>query len=80
MHKNAQFISKLDDLFDIAHADALNLISIEEDRAFLVAQRQKVRLGSLLGIYKNKCMKEFLLFSVILTVEFLYVCYAIKIK
>ncbi|KAL4141447.1 hypothetical protein QTP88_004085 [Uroleucon formosanum] len=58
MHKNAQFISKLDDLFDIAHADALNLISIEEDRAFLVAQRQKGRLGSLLGIDKNKCMKE----------------------
>lgn len=58
MHKNARFISKLDDLFDIAHADALNLISIEEDRAFLVAQRQKGRLGSLLGIDKNKCMKE----------------------
>ncbi|KAL4090628.1 hypothetical protein QTP88_025427 [Uroleucon formosanum] len=58
MHKNAQFLSKLDDLFDIAHADALNLISIEEDRAFLVAQRQKGRLGSLLGIDKNKCMKE----------------------
>lgn len=58
MHKNAQFISKLDYLFDIAHADALNLISIEEDRAFLVAQRQKGRLGSLLGIDKNTCMKE----------------------
>ncbi|KAL4126442.1 hypothetical protein QTP88_010664 [Uroleucon formosanum] len=58
MHKNAQFISKLDDLFDIAHADALNLIYIEEDRAFLVAQRQKGRLKSLLGIDKNKCMKE----------------------
>lgn len=58
MHKNAQFISKLDDLFDIAHADVLNLISIEEDRAFLVAQRQKGRLGSLLGIDKNKCIIE----------------------
>jgi len=54
MHKNAQFISKLDDLFDITHADALDLISIEEDRAFLVAQRRKGRLESLLEIDKNK--------------------------
>lgn len=53
-----QFVSKLDDLFDIAHADALDLISIEEDRAFLVAQRQKGRIGSLLGIDKKKYKKE----------------------
>lgn len=58
MHKNAQFVSKLDDLFDIAHADALDLFSNEEDKAFLVAQRQKGRLGSLVGIDKNKYIKE----------------------
>lgn len=43
MEKNAQFILKLDDLFDVANANALDLMAIEEDRAFLIAQRQKGR-------------------------------------
>jgi hypothetical protein len=33
--------STLDDLFDIAHADALQLIKVEEDKKFLLAQREK---------------------------------------
>ena len=37
MKENA-FTSVLDDLFDIAHADALSLIKISEDRDFLTAQ------------------------------------------
>lgn len=35
------FVQKLDDLFDIAHQDALTLMKSEEDKAFLVKQRQK---------------------------------------
>jgi hypothetical protein len=35
------------DLFDVAHANALTLIKIEEDRAFLLAQREKGRRGSM---------------------------------
>jgi hypothetical protein len=37
------FDSGLDDLFDIAHRDALTLITIPEDREFLIAQREKRR-------------------------------------
>ena len=33
--------------FDVAHADALHLIKIQEDRDFLLAQREKGRRGSL---------------------------------
>ena len=41
-----QFVDILDDLF-VAHDDALSLIKIAEDRAFLEAQREKGRRGSL---------------------------------
>lgn len=34
------FVSKLDDLFDVAHADALNIMVIQEDKDFLLAQRE----------------------------------------
>jgi len=58
MEKNAQCQSKLDDLFDIANAKALYLISIEEDRAFLIAQWQKSLFGFLLGKDKKMIKKE----------------------
>lgn len=37
----------LDDLFDIAHASALEMIAIPEDKEFLVAQREKGRRGKM---------------------------------
>ena len=39
------FQDRLEDLFDIAHRDAMSLIKIEEDRLFLEAQREKGRRG-----------------------------------
>lgn len=48
--KRASFIDQLDDLFDIATADALATIKNEEDKEFLKAQRQKGRVGSMLGV------------------------------
>lgn len=58
----------LEDLFDIAHADALNTMKNEEDKAFLVMQRQKGRPGCMAGIdmvlyarekrSKERCEKE----------------------
>ena len=39
--KERQFIGSLDDLFDIAHAEALNIIQLPEDKDFLQAQRKK---------------------------------------
>lgn len=46
----ADFINSLDDLFDIAHSDALQLIKIPEDVDFLLAQREKGRRGSMVGV------------------------------
>ena len=43
----AKFVDVLDDLFDVAHADALQLIKIDEDREFLIAQREIGRRGCL---------------------------------
>jgi len=37
----------LEDLFDIAHADALELMTIQEDKDFLIAQREKGRRGQM---------------------------------
>lgn len=45
--KQDAFIDELDNLFDIAHAEALQKIKIEEDRHFLLAQREKGRRGTM---------------------------------
>ncbi|CAH0559238.1 unnamed protein product [Brassicogethes aeneus] len=45
-------------LFDIAHSEALQIIKIEEDKQFLIAQRQPGRVGCLGGIDKNFEKKE----------------------
>jgi len=50
--KECAFLARLDDLFDIAHADALSIITIPEDRAFLLSQRQKGRPGSIGSVDK----------------------------
>jgi hypothetical protein len=48
--KEDAFSTGLDDLFDVAHVDALSLIKIAEDREFLLAQREKGRRGCLAGV------------------------------
>lgn len=48
-NREKDFVEKLDDLFDIAHANALDMINIDEDRTFLINQRKKGRPGSMLG-------------------------------
>ena len=49
IRKESDFLSEIDKLFDIAHADALSLIKIEEDKDFLLNQRsgRKGYIGSL---------------------------------
>jgi len=43
--KEKKFTKDLDNLFDIAHSNALNMIKIEEDKQFLINQRQHGRIG-----------------------------------
>lgn len=50
--KEKEWQDSLDDLFDIAHADALNKITIEEDRLFLIEQRKRGRPGTMGGVDK----------------------------
>lgn len=63
LHKNAHikqtalvlqrinnFTEKLDNLFDMSHTDALDMIKDEDTRSFLVQQRQSGRPGCLLGV------------------------------
>ena len=38
--QEAEFVVNLENLSDIAHADALSTIKIPEDQAFLLAQRE----------------------------------------
>ncbi|CAH0560497.1 unnamed protein product [Brassicogethes aeneus] len=45
--KEEEWQMKLKNLFDIAHADALNMIRIQEDKDFLIAQREKDRRGQI---------------------------------
>lgn len=43
------FEETLNDLFDIAHSNAMNLIKIDEDKKFFSLQIQKGRVGCTLG-------------------------------
>jgi len=55
--KEEEFTADLNKMFDIAHAKALDLITIEEDCAFLLAQRDG-RRGFLGSIDKKLAAKE----------------------
>jgi hypothetical protein len=46
------------DLFDVAHQDALEMIRIEEDKQFLLAQREKGRRGVMAGVDVSLTKKE----------------------
>jgi hypothetical protein len=56
--KETAFSARLDDLFDIAHADALQMIKIAEDRLFLLAHREKGHRGSMVGLDTSLAKKE----------------------
>lgn len=47
INKEEKWRESLESLFDIAHANALKMITIEEDRLFLLGQREKGRLGQI---------------------------------
>lgn len=57
-YRQKDFEESLNDLFDIAHADAIALIKIDEDRQFLIAQRKKGRQGCMLGVDKKQTKIE----------------------
>lgn len=50
INKEKQFTDQSEDLFDIAHANAMQMISLEDDTIFLTLQRQKGRSGYLSGV------------------------------
>ena len=56
--KEADFKSMFENLFDIAHANALEMISNEEDRQFLIAQREPGRRGVMGSIDISFTRKE----------------------
>ncbi len=61
--KEIAFSSKLDDLFDAAHANLPDMITIDDDQAFLIARREKGRRGYMarldgsLANKEKKCMQ-----------------------
>jgi hypothetical protein len=57
-NNEAELVSCLDDLFDIAHANAMNMMTIEEDKAFLLAQREKGRRGAMSSVDNVLAKKE----------------------
>ena len=58
LEKVNQFSSGLDDLFDIAHADAMKLITLKEDKDFLTAQREPGRRGFRSSVDHQTSRKE----------------------
>ena len=56
--KEENFKSKLEDLFDIAHANALENMTIEEDKHFLINQRLKGRQGFMYGVDYKEVIRE----------------------
>lgn len=56
--KEKEWGNKLDRLFDIAHTDAMNIITIDEDKQFLELQRKQGRLGRMAGIDMKLARRE----------------------
>lgn len=56
--KRQAFADKLDDLFDMSHVDAMIMIKEPDVKDFLTAQREKGRVGVMLGVDKNTVDKE----------------------
>jgi hypothetical protein len=56
--KENNWQKNLDELFDVAHADDLNIISIKEDKKFLLLQRKERRPGKIGNIDKKLAKKE----------------------
>ena len=55
----AAFSEQLEDLFDISHSNALNIIRNDEDRAFLESQRKRGRPGYIAGLdIKHKSRQD----------------------
>ena len=52
-----KFQQSLDDLFDVAHGNAPNMMTIEEDKQFLMVQREKGRQGCMGGVDANLVKK-----------------------
>jgi hypothetical protein len=52
------FVYNLDDLFDVAHANAMNLIKLQEDKEFLKTQREKGRRGSMGALDRKLLITE----------------------
>lgn len=48
----------MDKLFDIAHSNALELMKIEVDKAFLISQQNPGRPGCMLGVDMNQTNTE----------------------
>lgn len=53
-----EFVGNLDNLFDIATVDALETMKFEEDKKFLLLQREKGRPGCMAGVDMNLYGKE----------------------
>ena len=53
-----EFIQSLDNVFDMAHMDAMTLIKIPEDKQFLLAQREPGRRGCMGQVDKIYALKE----------------------
>lgn len=49
-NKIKEYASKVDDIFDVAHQNALAMMKPEEDKEFLLKQREKGRPGCMLGV------------------------------
>ena len=52
LQKEGQWKEGLKDLFDVAHANALELIKIQEYKEFLLSQREKERRGKMMNVDK----------------------------
>lgn len=52
------FVNNLDDLFDVAHVNAMSLIKSQDDNECLKAQREKGRRGSIGALDKKMLITE----------------------
>lgn len=57
--KKLKFVENFENLFDIAHANAMDMMTIEEDKMFLLNQRKPGRVGCFGGVDTQTKKREY---------------------
>lgn len=58
INKRLEFLSSVNDLFDISHQNFLIIMTVKEDKQFLIKRRENGLAGCMIGVDKSRTSIE----------------------